>query len=277
MSSPIIRCQDITFGYDKENPQVLRNIDLEILPGEFICIVGANGSGKSTLAKMFNALLVPDTGTVTVNGLTTAEASNIREVRQKVGMVFQNPDNQIVATIVEEDVAFGPENLGVPPAEIRARVDQALKTVDMYEYRLHAPHLLSGGQKQRIAIAGILAIAPDVIIFDESTAMLDPNGRQEVLQTIKQLHQEQHITVIFITHHMEEAIDADRVLVMSAGQIIMDDKPVNIFCRSQELQKYHLALPQIAGLADKLRECGLKLEPGILTVEKMVDALCQLK
>ena len=277
MSNLIIDCKNINFKYDKEEQtKVLNNINLKINEGEFVCIVGANGSGKSTLAKMFNALLLPDSGEVNVVGYKTSEEANTQKIRQKVGMVFQNPDNQIVATIVEEDVAFGPENLGIPPLEIRERVNESLKTVGMYDYRMHAPHLLSGGQKQRIAIAGVLAIAPQVIILDEATAMLDPNGRKEVIETIKQLHKEKNITVILITHHMDEVVNADRVLVMSNGEIQIDDNPVNVFSLGRKLKNYGLDLPQIASLAVSLKENGLEINTGILTIEEMVNALCQL-
>ena len=277
MSNLIIDCKNINFKYDKEEQtKVLNNINLKINEGEFVCIVGANGSGKSTLAKMFNALLLPDSGEVNVVGYKTSEEANTQKIRQKVGMVFQNPDNQIVATIVEEDVAFGPENLGIPPLEIRERVNESLKTVGMYDYRMHAPHLLSGGQKQRIAIAGVLAIAPQVIILDEATAMLDPNGRKEVIETIKQLHKEKNITVILITHHMDEVVNADRVLVMSNGEIQIDDNPVNVFSLGRKLKNYGLDLPQIASLAVSLKENGLDINTGILTIEEMVNALCQL-
>ncbi|QOR34606.1 energy-coupling factor transporter ATPase [Clostridium sp. 'deep sea'] len=277
MSNLIIECKNINFKYDKEEQnKVLNNINLTINEGEFVCIVGANGSGKSTLAKMFNALLLPDSGEVNVVGYKTSDEANTQKIRQKVGMVFQNPDNQIVATIVEEDVAFGPENLGIPPLEIRERVNESLKTVGMYNYRMHAPHLLSGGQKQRIAIAGVLAITPQVIILDEATAMLDPNGRKEVMETIKQLHKEKNITVILITHHMDEVVNADRVLVMSGGEIQIDDNPVNVFSLGRKLKNYGLDLPQIASLAVSLKENGLNINTGILTIEEMVNALCQL-
>lgn len=277
MSKRVIECKNLSFHYPgNEERQVLDGINLNIHRGEFIGIIGANGSGKSTLAKMFNALLLPEAGTVAVNGMDTADEANTYLIRQQVGMVFQNPDNQIVATIVEEDVAFGPENLGYSPEEIRRRVDESLKAVNLTEYSLHAPHLLSGGQKQRLAIAGVLAIAPEVIIFDESTAMLDPQGRREVLAAIDQLN-DQGITIIMITHHMQEVSKADRVFVMQDGRVVLEDSPRGIFSRGRELRQYGLDIPQITALALELGESGTAVPGDILTVEEMVEQLCRLK
>ena len=277
MTNSIIECKDLSFHYPNDDDQlVLKNINLSIKRGEFIGIIGANGSGKSTLAKMFNALLLPTKGQVIVNNLNTADEANTFTIRQQVGMVFQNPDNQIVATIVEEDVAFGPENIGYSPAEIRRRVDEALAAVHLTEYSLHAPHLLSGGQKQRLAIAGVLAIAPQVIIFDESTAMLDPLGRHEVLEAIDQLHQ-QGITIVMITHHMQEVSRTNRVLVMSEGEIVLEDTPRGIFSRGKKLQQYGLDIPQITGLALELKDQGLDIPRDVLTINEMVELLCQLR
>ncbi|MFP4456048.1 MAG: energy-coupling factor transporter ATPase [Clostridia bacterium] len=277
MSKAIIVCENISFNYPGENEDVLDNISLAINRGEFIGVIGANGSGKSTLAKMFNALLIPSSGNVYVEGMDTKDQSKAYDIRQKVGMVFQNPDNQIVATIVEEDVAFGPENLGFKSETIREIVDKSLLTVDMYDYKLHAPHLLSGGQKQRVAIAGVLAISPEVIILDEATAMLDPKGKKEVMSTIHKLNEEKGITIIHITHNMNEVVDADRVLVMSRGEIVLDDTPRAIFTLGKELIDYNLELPQITSLAAELKDKGVLKGSNILTIEEMVDQLCQLK
>lgn len=255
---------------------VLENVDLTIRPGEFVAILGHNGSGKSTLAKHFNAILLPTAGTVTVNGLDTAEESRLFDIRQNVGMVFQNPDNQIVATIVEEDVAFALENLGVPPAEIRRRVDLALQTVGMQAYQHHAPHQLSGGQKQRVAIAGILAMRPACIVLDEPTAMLDPQGRREVLSTITNLNRTEQVTVVLITHYMDEAVTADRVVVMDHGQVIMDDTPRMVFSQVERLKQVGLDVPQVTELCHRLREQGLPLPADILSPDECVTALKQL-
>lgn len=255
----------------------VNNVSFKVKKGEFLVVLGRNGSGKSTVAKHLNALLLPGSGKVFVDGMDTSDYNNTWLIRNKAGMVFQNPDNQIVATIVEEDVAFGPENLGVPSAEIRKRVDEALKTVEMYEYRKHAPHLLSGGQKQRVAIAGILAMRPDCIIFDEPTAMLDPSGRKEVIETIKDLNKRAGITIILITHFMEEAVEADRIIVMDAGKIHLEGKPQEIFSKVEAIKKMGLDVPQVTELAYKLRKRGLKLSDDILTIDKMVKELCKLK
>ncbi|KRQ87268.1 Energy-coupling factor transporter ATP-binding protein EcfA1 [Caloramator mitchellensis] len=278
----MIKAIDVNFNYKKEfddedKTTALNGINLTIKPGEFVVIIGHNGSGKSTLAKHFNAILVPSSGDVIVKNMNTKDASLIWDIRKSVGMVFQNPDNQIVATIVEEDVAFGPENLGVEPAEIRKRVDEVLETVEMLEYAKHGPHLLSGGQKQRVAIAGVLAMKPSCIVLDEPTAMLDPSGRREVINTIKKLNKEEKITIILITHFMEEAVDADRVVIVSDGKIVMDDSPREVFKKVKELKSLGLDVPQVTQLAFELKNEGIDIKDNILTIEEMVDALCRLK
>ena len=255
---------------------VLNNINLKINKGEFVAILGHNGSGKSTLAKHFNSLLRPTKGSVFIKDMDTLDESIQWNIRQTVGMVFQNPDNQIVATTVEEDVAFGPENLGVDPAEIRERVDHALKTVDMYEYRKHAPHLLSGGQKQRIAIAGVIAMKPECIVLDEPTAMLDPVGRHEVMNTIKKLNREEGITVVLITHYMDEAIQADRVIVMEKGNIIMDGKPKLVFSNVEKLKQVGLDVPQVTELSYELRKENVNIRKDILTIDECAQELLNL-
>ncbi|NLB22615.1 MAG: energy-coupling factor transporter ATPase [Clostridium sp.] len=255
----------------------IEDITLDVPKGQFLCILGHNGSGKSTLAKHFNALLLPVKGGIWVDSIDVTNPENTWEVRSRAGMVFQNPDNQMVATIVEEDVAFGCENLGIPPKEIRERVEKALKDVGMYEFRKHAPHLLSGGQKQRIAIAGILAMRPKCIIFDEPTAMLDPSGRKEVMETVHELNDVFGITVIHITHYMEEAVDADRIVVIDQGKIVMDDTPVNVFSRVREIKAIGLDVPQITEVAYLLQEAGVEIDTHILTIDEMVEKLCQLK
>jgi len=271
-----IKVENVYFQYSQSKDLALQNINLTIKKGEFVAIIGPNGSGKSTLAKLFNGLYTPTEGEVWVDGLNTKDKDRIWEIRQKAGLVFQNPDNQIVATIVEEDVAFGPENLGLPPEEIRKRVYEALKTVELYEFSQKAPHLLSGGQKQRVAIAGILAMKPDYIILDEPTAMLDPIGRREVNKTIKKLNTEENKTIILITHFMEEAVQADRVLVMEKGNIVMEGSPKDIFSRVERLKEIGLDVPQVTELANGLRAEGLNIRPDILTIEEMVECLCQL-
>jgi len=255
---------------------VLNNINLKINKGEFVAILGHNGSGKSTLAKHFNSLLRPTKGSVFIKDMDTLDESIQWNIRQTVGMVFQNPDNQIVATTVEEDVAFGPENLGVDPAEIRERVDHALKTVDMYEYRKHAPHLLSGGQKQRIAIAGVIAMKPECIVLDEPTAMLDPVGRREVMNTIKKLNREEGITVVLITHYMDEAVQADRVIVMEKGNIIMDGKPKSVFSNVEKLKQVGLDVPQVTELSYELRKENVNIRKDILTIDECAQELLNL-
>ncbi len=276
----MITTENVRFEYSTHSGSTntaLDNINISIAKGEFVAILGHNGSGKSTLAKHFNALLLPSGGTVYVKGMNTKEEKNMWNIRQTAGMVFQNPDNQIVATIVEEDVAFGPENLGVAPAEIRKRVDEAIKTVEMTEYATRSPHLLSGGQKQRIAIAGIIAMRPECIILDEPTALLDPSGRKEVLDTIIRLNKEEGITIVLITHYMDEAIKADRVCVMKSGKIIMEGKPKEIFKEVEKVKDAGLDVPQVTELSYRLNMEGIKLPLDILTVEEMVVELCRLK
>ena len=264
-------------GGDAGQKFALKDVNLTISPGEFVAVIGHNGSGKSTLAKHLNALLIPTTGRVLVKGMDTKDPEQLWSIRQTAGMVFQNPDNQIVATAVEEDVAFGPENLGVPPVEIRRRVEAALKAVGMGEFRRAAPHLLSGGQKQRIAIAGVLAMHPEALVLDEPTAMLDPSGRREVMDTVVRLNREEGITVVHITHFMEEAVLASRVVVMNDGRIVLDGVPEEVFSHVNELKTLGLDVPQVTELAVKLSEQKVELPPGILTVERMVAELCQLK
>ena len=275
-----IEANSISFSYpaydDVIPPLVLDGVSISIEEGEFVAVLGHNGSGKSTLAKHFNAILVPTEGEVSVNGIKTAEESRLFEIRQEVGMVFQNPDNQIVATIIEEDVAFALENLGVPPKEIRERVDDALKKVDMYEYRLHAPNQLSGGQKQRIAIAGIVAMRPKCVVLDEPTAMLDPKGRREVMETIKQLNKELGITVVLITHYMDEAAMCDRVAVVDDGKVIMDSTPREVFAKVDEIKKIGLDVPQVTELCHELKKEGFDLPDCVLTEEECVAALEKL-
>lgn len=273
-----IKIENLVFDYIKnEDGQSLRAIDdvsFTVERGSFTAVIGQNGSGKSTLAKNINGLLVPTSGKIYVDGLDTSDEDNIWDVRQKVAMVFQNPDNQIVSSIVEDDVAFGPENLGVDPAEIRVRVDEALMGVEMYEHRKKAPHLLSGGQKQRIAIAGAVAMEPECIVFDEPTAMLDPKGRKEVLEVIKKLNAK-GITVLLITHFMEEAAQADKIVVMDDGVVKMVGTPDEIFLRADELKALSLGVPPAVDLAIKLRERDIDIPEGILTIDEMVDHLCR--
>ena len=272
----IIQLKNVSFVYETEEEEkkpAVQGVDLEVRRGEFLAVVGHNGSGKSTLAKLFNAILLPTEGQVLVEGMDTADEENVYEIRRRVGMVFQNPDNQIVATIVEDDVAFGPENLGVPPREIRERVDEALRAVGMYEYRLYEPHKLSGGQKQRVAVAGIIAMRTDCVIFDESTAMIDPKGRREVLETVQKLNRELGITVVFITHFMEEAALADRVVVMDRGRIAAAGTPAAVFADTALLSRTGLELPPAAQLAAALREKGVALDGDTLTPEACADAL----
>lgn len=244
--------------------------------GQFIAILGHNGSGKSTFAKHINAILVPTEGTMWVNGRNTSDPDELWNVRQSAGMVFQNPDNQIIGTVVEEDVGFGPENLGVPTDEIWRRVEDSLKAVGMIEYRHHSPNKLSGGQKQRVAIAGVVAMEPKCIVLDEPTAMLDPVGRKEVLKTVQKLREQKKVTVILITHYMEEVVDADKIYVMDHGRVVMEGSPREVFSRVDELKSYRLDVPQATLLADELRKRGLKIPEGILKKEELVDALCQL-
>jgi len=276
----MITTENVRFEYSTHSGSAklaLDDININIAKGEFVAILGHNGSGKSTLAKHFNALLLPGAGTVYVKEMNTKDEKLLWDIRQTAGMVFQNPDNQIVATIVEEDVAFGPENLGIPPLEIRSRVDDSIKTVDMAEYAKHSPHLLSGGQKQRVAIAGIIAMKPECIILDEPTALLDPVGRKEVLNTIIKLNKEEGITIILITHYMDEAIQADRIYVMKNGKIIMEGKPKEVFKEVETVKAAGLDVPQVTELSHRLNREGLQLSPDILTVEEMVVELCRLK
>ena len=277
----MIECRNLVFKYtaseNQEEKIAINDVNLQITEGEFIAILGHNGSGKSTMAKHMNALLIPTDGKMLVNKMDTSDMNNLWNIRETAGMVFQNPDNQLVATIVEEDVAFGPENLGVPPEEIRKRVDEALERVGMSEYKRHAPHLLSGGQKQRIAIAGILAMQPKCIIFDEPTAMLDPSGRKEVLDTIIDLNRNYGITVILITHYMDEAAKADRIVVMDKGKLILDGKPRDVFSNVEKMKNIGLDVPQVTELSYELQKVGINIDSRILDVNEMVNAICQLK
>jgi energy-coupling factor transport system ATP-binding protein len=261
-------------AHEGEEVQALDHINITIGKGEFVAIIGTNGSGKSTLAKHLNALLIPSSGQCLIDGMDTKEQENVWEIRQSVGMVFQNPDNQIVATLVEEDVAFGPENLGVPPKEIRNRVTEALKDVGMEDYRQHSPHLLSGGQKQRVAIAGVLAMRSNCLVLDEPTAMLDPQGRQEVLSTVLRLHHEQNITVVYITHFMEEAVAADRVIVMKQGKVVMEGVPKTVFSQVNRLKELGLDVPVAAEFAYRLRQLNMKIPEDIITDTELVVAVC---
>jgi len=275
--STMIRTEALRFSYPAEEGEqpvrALQGVDIEIEKGSFVVVLGHNGSGKSTLAKTFNAVLLPEGGKVYVEGLDTCDEHLLLAIRQRVGMVFQNPDNQIVANVVEEDVAFAPENLGVPSEEIRQRVDDALRAVGMYDFVTHAPHLLSGGQKQRIAIAGVIAMEPACIVLDEATAMLDPIGRQEVLSTVHRLNREKGITVILITHHMNEAEEADRVIVMHGGKVAMDGTPKEVFTRVEELRTMGLTVPDTVDLLDRLRGQGVDVPLDALRVEDCADAI----
>lgn len=275
-----IHAENVTFQYryegEKPGKEVLSGVTIDIHEGEFVALLGHNGSGKSTLAKHFNAMLLPAGGRVLVEGLDTLKEEDKFEIRRRVGMVLQNPDNQLVASIVEEDVAFGPENLGLPPEEIRARVDDALKAVEMYEYRHNAPYKLSGGQKQRVAIAGIIAMRPKSIVLDEPTAMLDPRGRTEVMNTIRKLNREKGITIVLITHYMDEAVQADRVVVMDDGKILVDGAPRKVFSQVELLKAHQLDVPQATELCYQLRACGYSLPEAILDEEECVAALRQL-
>lgn len=274
----IVSVKNVSFEYvtDESMFKALDNLSLDVKKGEFVVIIGHNGSGKSTLSKNLNAILTPSKGNILIDGMNTKDESLLWDIRQAAGMVFQNPDNQIVATVVEEDVAFGPENLGIEPNEIRARVEDSLKSVGMYELRDRQPHLLSGGQKQRVAIAGIIAMRPKCIIFDEATAMLDPSGRKEVMKTIKRLNKEENITTIHITHFMEEAVDADRVIVMEKGKKILEGTPKKVFSNIQMLKNIGLDVPCMTELSSLLCEEGLEINRDILTVDEMVIELCQL-
>ncbi len=281
----MIKVKDLTFEYIRRDEEgnvesinkAINNVNLEFNKGEFIAVLGANGSGKSTLAKHINAILYPTEGAVWVNGMNTAEEKNLWDIRQTAGMVFQNPDNQIIATVVEEDVGFGPENLGVPTQEIWERVEKSLEAVGMLEFRNSSPNKLSGGQKQRVAIAGIMAMKPQCIILDEPTAMLDPNGRKEVIATVRELNKKENVTVILITHHMDEVIYADKVFVMERGQVRMEGTPREIFSRVDEIKKYRLDAPQVTELAYELKKAGINLPEGILTVDELIEAIKSIK
>lgn len=271
--SAIIKTENLHYTYPGDEIETLRGLDFEIAEGSFVAVLGHNGSGKSTLAKLFNAILLPTEGKVWVDGIDTADETRVLDVRRMIGMVFQNPDNQIVANVVEDDVAFAPENLGVPSAEIRRRVDGALRQVGMYDYRLHAPHLLSGGQKQRVAIAGVLAMSPRCLVLDEPTAMLDPVGRREVIATVTRLCRENGMTVVLITHHMSECVGADRLVVMSEGRIIADGAPRDVFPQADLLKSEGLAVPATTELLLELRAGGMDLPLDALTVEECASAI----
>lgn len=272
----MIITEQVKYGYNEGTVIAVDEVDIKVNNGEFVVIIGHNGSGKSTLAKMFNGILLPTGGAVYIAGMNTTDEEKIWDIRRTAGMVFQNPDNQIVATLVEEDVAFGPENLGVPTEEIRTRVDEALDAVHMVHHLKKPPHLLSGGQKQRVAIAGILAMKPKCIILDEPTAMLDPVGRNEVIETITRLNKEEGITIVHITHFMDEAIDADRIIVMEKGKKHLEGTPREVFSQVEKLKDMGLDVPQVTLLAHELKKENIEISDEILTVEEMVDALCQL-
>ena len=281
----MVQTEKLIYEYEKRDEdgnvigtsRAVDGVDLDVKEGQFIAILGHNGSGKSTFAKHINAILVPTEGSMWVNGKNTSDPGEIWNVRQTAGIVFQNPDNQIIGTVVEEDVGFGPENLGVPTDEIWQRVEESLKAVGMIEYRHHSPNKLSGGQKQRVAIAGVVAMEPKCIVLDEPTAMLDPVGRKEVLKTVQKLRKQKHVTVILITHYMEEVVDADRIFVMDHGRIVMEGTPKEVFSRVEELKSLRLDVPQVTILADELRKKGLNIPAGILRKEELVDILCQLE
>ncbi|MCI7227652.1 MAG: energy-coupling factor transporter ATPase [Lachnospiraceae bacterium] len=281
----IINIKKLIHDYQKYNEdgkvestyRAVDEVSLDVQPGQFIAILGHNGSGKSTLAKHLNAILLPTEGTVYVDGKDTRDEEKIKEIRQTAGMVFQNPDNQIIGTVVDEDVAFGPENMGVPSEEIEKRVEEGLKTVEMWEYRSHSPNKLSGGQKQRVAIAGVVAMHPKCIVLDEPTAMLDPIGRKEVIQAAWKLNKEEHVTIILITHYMEEVTSADQVIVMDQGKVLMQGTPKEVFSRVEELKEHRLDVPQVTMLAHELRKSGLNIPEGILTREELIEELVKLK
>ncbi len=276
MNDAIISVKDVSFTYEEATEPALTGVSLEVRKGEFLAVLGHNGSGKSTLAKLLNALYLPTEGQVTVCGFDTADEEHLWDVRQQAGMIFQNPDNQIVATVVREDVAFGMENLGIPHDEMVKRIDEALVAVRMSDKADAAPHMLSGGQKQRVAIAGILAMQPSIIIADEATAMLDPSGRKEVLKTIKRLNREKGITVVWITHFMEEAAQADRIVVMNKGTTVLSGTPREVFEQVDTLREIHLDVPHMTDLSQDLRKSGVPLPTGILTVEEMAEEVCKL-
>ena len=275
--TPMIRAEGVRFRYDdQQDVWAVNGVSAAVKKGEFVAVLGANGCGKSTLAKHFNAILLPETGTVTVEGIPTADESRLYDIRQTVGMVFQNPDNQIVATVVEEDVAFALENLGVPPADIRRRIDEAMRMAGIYKHRDKGPHKLSGGQKQRVAIAGVIAMRPDCLVLDEATAMLDPVGREKVMSTIRHLNRDLGITVVAITHYMEEAAQADRVLVMSQGRVVMEGTPKEVFSQTQRVRSLHLDVPQAAELRDELVKAGIPMPEGIIDEGECAKALYAL-
>ena len=279
----MIKAKDVVYEYQKfdeegnvcETKRAVDGVELDVKKGDFVAILGHNGSGKSTLAKHINALLLPSEGEIWVAGMNTKEEDNVWDIRQSAGMVFQNPDNQIIGTVVEEDVGFGPENMGIPTEEIWTRVEEALKAVGMYKYRKHSPNRLSGGQKQRVAIAGIVAMHPQCIVLDAPTAMLDPNGRKEVIRAVRALNMVEDITVLLITHYMEEVVHADKVIVMDEGKVVMQGTPKEIFSRVEELKALRLDVPQVTLLAHELKKKGLPLSDGILTIEELVNELCQ--
>ncbi len=281
----MLKSDNLTFEYIRRDEEgnvesitkALDGVSMEIKKGDFVAILGHNGSGKSTLAKHINAILMPTEGTLYVDGMDTRKEEHLWEIRQRAGMVFQNPDNQIIATVVEEDVGFGPENLGVPTEEIWKRVEESLKAVGMYEYRAHSPNKLSGGQKQRVAIAGIMAMKPQCIVLDEPTAMLDPNGRKEVIRTVRELNRRERVTVLLITHYMEEVIHADKVIVMDDGKIVMQGTPREVFSQVEKLKSYRMDVPQVTELAHELKKEGMPLPDGILSVEEFVEACMKIK
>ncbi|MDE6873771.1 MAG: energy-coupling factor transporter ATPase [Lachnospiraceae bacterium] len=281
----MLNSDNLTFEYIRRDEEgnvesitkALDGVSLEIKKGDFVAILGHNGSGKSTFAKHINAILMPTEGTLYVDGMDTREEEHLWDIRQRAGMVFQNPDNQIIATVVEEDVGFGPENLGVPTEEIWKRVEESLKAVGMYEYRTHSPNKLSGGQKQRVAIAGIMAMKPQCIVLDEPTAMLDPNGRREVIRTVRELNRREKVTVLLITHYMEEVIHADKVIVMDDGKIVMQGTPREIFSQVEKLKSYRMDVPQVTELSYELKRAGMPLPDGILSVEEFVEACGRLR
>lgn len=283
MEETMIDAKQVVFEYIRRDEEgnvesinrALDQVTLEIQKGDFVAILGANGSGKSTIAKHINAILVPTQGTLWVNGMDIADEDKLWDIRQTAGMVFQNPDNQIIATVVEEDVGFGPENLGVPTEEIWKRVEESLKAVGMYEYRSHSPNKLSGGQKQRVAIAGIMAMKPECIVLDEPTAMLDPNGRKEVIQTIRQLNQKEHVTVLLITHYMDEVTYADRVIVMDQGKVVLTGTPKEVFSQVEVMKQHKLDVPQVTELAYELKRRGIMLPDGIITKEEFMEAFLE--
>ena len=275
----MIETKDLTFAYPAEEGEepraALKDVNVSIERGSFVVVLGHNGSGKSTLAKHMNAVLLPSGGAVYVEGMDTRDEACLLEIRRRVGMVFQNPDNQIIGTVVEEDVGFGPENMGISTGDIWKRVDESLAKTGMTAYRHHSPNKLSGGQKQRVAIAGVMAMRPQCIVLDEPTAMLDPNGRKEVLEAVHQLNRQENVTVVLITHYMEEVIDADRVVVMDDGHVVMEGTPKEIFSQVETLKKYRLDVPQVTLLAHELKQSGVDIPDGILTTEELVNALCQ--